>query len=93
MIQEQAQLLAAYHHVGSMRVPRWVKEVYTYMERCTQQKIMLILALTWFMTRMYQRSGYWVPERGIFWEIDSATEDSSRKDESTDCSDSDELED
>ena len=54
---------------------------------------MLILALTWFMTRMYRRSGYWVPERGIFWEIDLATEDSSRKDESTDCSDSDEPED
>ena len=39
MIQEQARLLAAYHHVGSMRVPRWVKqEVYTYMERCARQE-------------------------------------------------------
>ena len=83
MIQEQVRLLAAYHCVGSMQVPCWVKEVYTYMERCAWQKIMLILVLTWFMTRMYQCSGYWVPERGIFWEIDSATEDSSGKDEST----------
>ena len=93
MIQEQAQLLAAYHRVGSMRVPRWVKEVYTYMERCARRKIMLMLALTWVMTRMYRRSGYWAPERGIFWEMDSATEDNSESDESTGCSDSDEPED
>ena len=47
MIQEQARLLAAYHCVGSMRVPRWVKEeVYAYMDRCALQKIMIILALT-----------------------------------------------
>jgi hypothetical protein len=32
-VQEQARLLAAYHNVGSMRVPRWVKDVYAYMER------------------------------------------------------------
>ena len=33
-VQEQARLLAAYHNVGSMRVPRWVvKDVYTYMEQ------------------------------------------------------------
>jgi hypothetical protein len=32
-IQEQARLLAAYHNVGSMRVPHWVKDVYMYMER------------------------------------------------------------
>ena len=33
-VQEQARLLAAYHNVGSMRVPRWVKtEIYAYMER------------------------------------------------------------
>jgi hypothetical protein len=33
-IQEQAQLLAVYHPVGSMRVPDWVKmDVYVYMER------------------------------------------------------------
>ena len=39
MIQEQARLLAAYHHVGSMRAPRWVKkEVYTYMEWYAQQQ-------------------------------------------------------
>src|SRR5258706_47055 len=44
MIQEQARLLGAYHHVGSMRVPRWVKEeVYAYMEQCARQKIMLFL--------------------------------------------------
>ena len=35
MIQEQVWLLAAYHHVGSLRVPCWVKEVYAYMEQCT----------------------------------------------------------
>jgi hypothetical protein len=34
MIQEQVRLLVAYHHVGSMQVPRWVKEeVYTEMEQ------------------------------------------------------------
>ena len=93
MIQEQAWLLAAYHRVGSMQVPRWVKEeVYTYMEQCVQQKIMLMVALTWIMTRMYRRSGFWAPERGIIWEIDSATEDSSESDKSTDHSDSDEPE-
>jgi hypothetical protein len=32
-VQEQARLLAAYHNVGSQRVPRWVKDVYAYMER------------------------------------------------------------
>src|SRR5258708_29801973 len=31
-VQEQAWLLAAYHNVGSMQVPHWVKDVYTYME-------------------------------------------------------------
>jgi len=32
-IQEQAWLLAAYHNVGSMWVPCWVKtEIYVYME-------------------------------------------------------------
>jgi len=94
MIQEQAWLLAAYHHVGSMQVPHWVKEeVYTYMEQCTWQKVMLMLALTCIMTRMYQCSGYWAPERGIIWEMDLATEDSSETDESTDCNDSDEPED
>jgi len=94
MIQEQARLLAAYHHVGSMRVPRWVKEeVYTYMERYARQKATLMLALTCIMTRMYRRSGYWAPERGIIWEMDSATEDSSETDESTDRNDSDEPED
>ena len=87
MIQEQARLLAAYHNVGSMQVPRWVKEeVYAYMERYAQQKIMLLLALTCIMTRVYRRSGYWAPERGNTWEIDS---DSSESDES----DSDEPED
>jgi len=93
MIQEQARLLVAYHHVGSMQVPRWVKvEVYTYMEWCAQQK-MLMLALTCTMTRMYQRSGLWAPERGILWESDLSTEDSSEIDESMDRNDSDELED
>jgi hypothetical protein len=94
MIQEQARLLAAYHNVGSMRVPRWVKEeVYAHMERCARQKFMLILALTCIMTRMYRSSGHWAPERGVVWEIDSATGDSSNSDEFTDCSDSDEPED
>jgi len=51
-----------------------------------------ILVLTCIMTRMYRRSGHWAPERGIFWEIDSATEDSSESDEFTDRSDSDEPE-
>lgn len=33
-VQEQAQLLAAFHNVGSMRVPGWVKkDIYTYMDR------------------------------------------------------------
>jgi hypothetical protein len=32
-VQEQARLLAAYHNVGSMKVPRWVKDVYAHMER------------------------------------------------------------
>jgi hypothetical protein len=33
-IQEQAQLLAAYHPIRSMQVPDWVKmDVYVYMER------------------------------------------------------------
>ena len=91
MIQEQARLLAAYHRVGSMRVPRWV-EVYTYMEQCSRQNIMLMLALTRVMTRMYQHSGLWVPGRGVFWEINSATEDSSNSNEFTDRSDSDEPE-
>ena len=90
MIQEQARLLASYHHVGSMRVLPWVKEeVYTYMERCAQQKNMPMLALTCVMTRMYQRSGFWAPERGIVWESDLPTEDSSETDESTDRNDSD----
>ena len=94
MIQEQACLLAAYHCVGSMRVPRWVKEeVYTHMERYAQHQTMLMLALTWIMTRMYRRSGFWAPERGICWEIDSATEVSNESDESTDRSSSDEPED
>jgi hypothetical protein len=97
MIQEQARLLAAYHHVGSMRAPRWVKWRSIHIWNGTpDSKIMLMLALTWVMTRKYRRSGFWVPERGIFWEIDSATEDSSESDESdesTDRSDSGELED
>ena len=91
MNPEQARLLAAYYHVGSVRVRRWVKEIYTYMERCARQKIMLMLALNWIMTRMYRGSGLWAPERRIFWEIGSATEDSSESDESVDRSDSDEL--
>ncbi len=75
-------------------MPRWVKEeVYTYMEWCAQQKATLMLALTCIMTRMYRRSGYWAPERGIIWEMDLVTEDSSKTDESTDCNDSDEPED
>ena len=103
MIQEQARLLAAYHHVGSARAPRWVKvEVYTYMARYVPRLIILMLALTWIITRKYRRSGLWVPERGIFWEVNSATEDTSETsetnasnepNESTDRSDSDELED
>ena len=94
MIEEQARLLAAYHHVGSMRVPRWVKEeIYTYMERCARQNVMLILTLTWIMTRMYRRSGFWAPESGICWEIESAAEDSCESDEATSSGDSDELED
>ena len=94
MIQEQVRLLAAYHRVGSMRVPRWVKEeVYTYMERCALQKSTLMPALTCIMTRMYRSSGFWAPERGIIWESDSSTEDSSEIDESTDRNDSDEPED
>ena len=75
MIQEQARLLAAYHHVGSMRVPRWVKEeIYTYMEWCARQKNIPMIALTFSMTRMYQHSGFWAPEKGITWECDSSTE-------------------
>ena len=94
MVQEQARLLAAYHNVGSMRVPRWVKEeVYAHMERCARQKIMLILALTCITTRMHRSSGHWAPERGSVWDMDSATEDSSESDELTDCSNSDEPED
>ena len=94
MVQEQAWLLVAYHNVGSMRVPRWVKEeVYAYMERCARQKIRLIPALTCIMTRTYRRSGYWAPESGVIWEIDLAMEDSSESDEFTDRSDSDEPED
>ena len=77
-----------------MRVPRWVKEeVYAYMERCARQEIMLTLALTCIMTRRYRRSGLWAPERGVCWEIDSATDDGSESDKFTDCSDSDEPED
>jgi hypothetical protein len=53
---------------------------------------MLMLALTWIMTRMYRSSGRWAPERGVVWEIDSATEDSSESGESMDHSDSDEPE-
>ena len=88
MIQEQARLLAAYHNVGSMRVPRWVKgEAYTYMERYLRHQVMLMIVLTWIMTRKYRRSGLWVPERGIFWEVESAIEDSSESDESNESSD------
>ena len=54
---------------------------------------MLILALTWIVTRRYRRSGFWVPESGIFWEIGSATEDSSESEEVTNSGDSDEPED
>jgi hypothetical protein len=44
-VQEQAQLLAAYHNVGSMRVPSWVKkDVYPYMERYALWYRMPILA-------------------------------------------------
>jgi len=94
MIQEQACLLVAYHHVGSMQVLCWVKEeVYTHMEQYAWHQIMLMLALTWIMTRVYQRSGFWAPERGICWEIDSTTEASNESDKSTDCSSSDEPED
>ena len=53
---------------------------------------MLMLALTWVVTRMYRGSGCWAPERGIIWEVDSATEDSSDSDESTNYRDSDERE-
>jgi len=94
MIQEQARLLVAYHRVGSMQVPHWVKEeVYTHMEWYAQHQTMLMLVLTWIMTRMYRWSGFWAPERGICWEIDSATEASNESDKSTDRSSSDELED
>ena len=62
------------------------------MEQCSQQNIMLMLALTRVMTRMYQHSGLWVPERGVFWKINSATEDSSNSNKFTDRSDSDEPE-
>ena len=94
MIQEQARLLAAYHHVGSMWVPRWVKEeIYPYMERCARQKNIPMIALTFSMTRMYWCSGFWAPEKGITWECDSSTEGSSETDESTDRNDSDFAED
>lgn len=59
-------------------------------------KIMLMLALTRAISRRYRRSGFWVPERGIFWVVDSFTDDSSESDESdesTESSNTDELED
>jgi len=45
------------------------------------------------MTRKYQQSASWDPQRGVFWEADSTTEESSEIDDATDSSNSDELED
>jgi hypothetical protein len=97
MIQEQARLLAAYHHVGSMRAPHWVKgEVYAYMEWYARQQNHADTCADLDYDRKYWRSGFWVPERGIFWNVDLAMEDSSENDESDmsmDRSNSSELED
>ena len=57
---------------------------------------MLMIALTWIISRKFRRSGFWVPERGIFWVLDSSTDGSSgcdESDDSTDHSNSSELED
>ena len=75
-VQEQAWLLAAYHNVGSMRVPRWVKDVYTYMER---------YGLTG--EHVYCCTHNILEQQGIFWEPNSNTEDSNE--ESTGGSSSD----
>ena len=69
--------------------------LYIYGMVCLTE-IMLMLALNWIMTRKYWQSGFWVPEKGTFWDIGSSTEDSSKSDkinESTDCSNSGKLED
>ena len=44
------------------------------------------------LNSVHGESGLWVPEKGIFWECDSSTEDSdeeSTNDGSSDCSGSD----
>ena len=53
----------------------------------SSQGNMKTIRLIKFLDSVHRKSGFWVPEKGIFWEPDSNTEDSDE--ESTNSSRSD----